>query len=160
MVRWAEWSEIDLDAATWTTPAAKMKMRRDHVSPLSAQAVEALRELRRVTGSSRWLFPGVGSKNPTISENTINKVFASIGYKGRMVGHGSRHTFSTMANEHKAAQGFSKDWIEVQLAHKEQGVSGIYNQAAYLPQRRTMMQWYADHLDQLAQGNVVEFKSA
>ncbi|TXH92759.1 MAG: DUF4102 domain-containing protein [Pseudomonas sp.] len=160
MVRWAEWSEIDLDAATWTTPAAKMKMRRDYISPLPSQAVEALRELRRVTGSSRWLFPGIGSTNPTISENTINKVFASIGYKGRMVGHGSRHTFSTMANEHKAAQGFDKDMIEAQLAHKEQGVAGVYNNAAYVLLRRGMMQWYADRLDQLAQGNVVEFKRA
>lgn len=160
MVRWAEWSEIDLDAATWTTPAAKMKMRRDYISPLPTQAVEALRELRRVTGSSRWLFPGIGSTNPTISENTINKVFASIGYKGRMVGHGSRHTFSTMANEHKAAQGFDKDMIEAQLAHKEQGVAGVYNNAAYVLLRRGMMQWYADRLDSLAAGNVVEFKRA
>ena len=152
MVRLAEWKEIDLDAGTWTTPADKMKMRRDHVAPLPRQAIDALRELHRLTGRNRWLFPGVGPKNPTISENTINKVFASIGYKGRLVGHGTRHTASTLLREN----GWQKDHIEAQLAHKEEGISGIYNKAQYLEQRTTMMQWYADHLDKLAAGNVVQ----
>ncbi|VVP64735.1 tyrosine-type recombinase/integrase [Pseudomonas fluorescens] len=152
MVRLAEWAEIDFDAATWTTPATKMKMRRDHVAPLPNQAINALRELHQVTGRSRWLFPGVGPKNPTISENTINKVFASIGYKGRLVGHGTRHTASTLLREN----GWQKDHIEAQLAHKEGGISGIYNKAQYLEQRTTMMQWYADHLDTLAASNVVQ----
>lgn len=156
MVRLAEWSEFNLDDATWTVPAAKMKMRRDHVIPLPSQAVEALRELRNMTGRSKWLFPGTGPKNPTLSENTINKVFAEIGYKGRLVGHGTRHTASTLLREN----GWEKDHIEAQLAHKEEGVSGIYNKAQYLEQRTTMMQWYADHLDKLAAGNVVEFKTA
>ncbi|MDP3845521.1 MAG: tyrosine-type recombinase/integrase [Pseudomonas sp.] len=152
MVRLAEWLEIDLDAGTWTTPAAKMKMGRDHVAPLPKQAVIALRELYRVTGRSRWLFPGVGSKNPTISENTINKVFATIGYKGRLVGHGTRHTASTLLREH----GWPKEHVEAQLAHKEEGISGIYNKAQYLEKRVVMMQWYADYLDELAKGNVVQ----
>ncbi|WP_159813972.1 integrase arm-type DNA-binding domain-containing protein [Pseudomonas sp. 18058] len=156
MVRLAEWVEIDFEAATWTTPAAKMKMRRNHVAPLPKQAIDALFELRRVTGRSRWLFPGVGPKNPTISENTINKVFAGIGYKGRLVGHGTRHTASTLLREN----GWQKDHIEAQLAHKEEGISGIYNKAQYLEQRTTMMQWYADHLDTLAAPNVVDFKRA
>lgn len=156
MVRLAEWSEFNLDAATWTVPAAKMKMRRDHVIPLPRQAVDALRELHCMTGRSKWLFPGTGPKNPTISENTINKVFAEIGYKGRLVGHGTRHTASTLLREN----GWTKDHIEAQLAHKEEGVSGIYNKAQYLEQRTTMMQWYADHLDKLVVGNVVEIKRA
>ena len=156
MVRLAEWSEFNLDAATWTVPAAKMKMRRDHEIPLPRQAVDTLRELHCMTGRSKWLFPGTGPKNPTISENTINKVFAGIGYKGRLVGHGTRHTASTLLREHE----WPKDHIEVQLAHKEEGVSGIYNKAKYLEQRTTMMQWYADHLDKLAAGNVVELKRA
>lgn len=151
MVRWAEWKEIDLDLATWTIPADKMKTRRDHVCPLPCQAVAALRELHRLTGRSRWLFPGIGAKCPTISENTINKVFASIGYKGRLVGHGTRHTASTLLREHS----WPKEHVEAQLAHKEEGVAGIYNKAQYLDQRRSMMQWYADHLDKLAAGNVV-----
>lgn len=152
MVRWAEWTEIDLGEAVWTIPAAKMKTRRDHACPLPTQAIKALQELHKLTGRSRWVFPGVGPRNPVISENTICKVFAGVGYKGRLVWHGTRHTASTLLREH----GFPKDHVEAQLAHKEEGVSGIYNQAAYLPQRRTMMQWYADHLDKLANGNVVQ----
>lgn len=156
MLRFAEWSEFDLGAATWSVPAGKMKMDRDYVSPLPAQAVAALRDLHRLTGHSRWLFPGIGPKNPVISENTICKVYAGVGYKGRLVGHGTRHTASTLLNEH--------DWpsqhIDAQLAHKEEGVKGVYNKAQYLEQRRTMLQWYADHLDALAAGNVVELKQA
>lgn len=148
MVRWAEWPEVDFEAALWTIPAAKMKMRRDHVVPLSRQALEALRELHRVTGRGRYLFPGIGSKQPVISENTINLTLRKIGYRDRLVGHGTRHTASTLLREH----GWEKDHVEAQLAHKEAGVAGIYNQAAYLPQRRAMMQWYADYLDCLAEG--------
>ena len=113
MVRLAEWKEFDLDKEIWTTPAAKMKMRRDFVCPLPKQALSALKELHCLTGRSRWLFPGVGAKNPTISENTINKVFATIGYKGRLVGHGTRHTASTLLREH----GWPKEHVEAQLAH-------------------------------------------
>lgn len=83
-----------------------------------------------------------------ISENTINSVFNRIGYKNRLVGHGTRHTASTLLREH----GWDKDHVEAQLAHKEEGVSGVYNKAAYLLQRRMMMQWYADYLDALREG--------
>lgn len=148
MVRWAEWPEIDFDTAAWTIPADKMKMRRDHVVPLSRQALDALRELQRVTGRGRYLFPGIGAKKPVISENTINLTLTKVGYKGKLVGHGTRHTASTLLREH----GWEKDHVESQLAHKEEGVAGIYNQAQYLPQRRAMMQWYADYLECLADG--------
>ena len=148
MVRWAEWSEIDFETALWTIPAAKMKTRRDHVVPLSRQALDALRELHRLTGRGRYLFPGIGAKQPVISENTINLTLRKIGYRGRLVGHGTRHTASTLLREH----GWHRDHVEAQLAHKEEGVAGIYNQAQYLPQRRAMMQWYCDYLDCLADG--------
>lgn len=148
MVRWAEWSEIDFENALWTIPAAKMKMRRDHVVPLCQQALEALRDLHRITGRGRYLFPGIGSKQPVISDATINLTLRKIGYRDRLVGHGTRHTASTLLREH----GWEKDHVESQLAHKEAGVSGIYNQAAYLAQRRAMMAWYADYLDCLADG--------
>jgi integrase len=148
MIRWAEWPEFDLKAAEWTIPAAKMKTRRDHTVPLSRQAVAALLDLQRMTGRGRYLFPGIGAKQPVISENTINLTLGKIGYRGRLVGHGTRHTASTLLREH----GWTKDHVEAQLAHKEEGVSGIYNQAQYLPQRRAMMQWYADYLDSLEAG--------
>lgn len=146
MVRYAEWADMDLDAGLWSISGEKMKMGRDHVVPLCTQLVAALRELHELTGKSKWLFPGIGSSTPVISENTIGKVFSSAGYKGRLVGHGARHTASTLLREHE----WNKDFVEAQLAHKEPGVSGVYNKAAYLRQRREMMQWYADYLDALA----------
>ncbi|NHN76478.1 integrase arm-type DNA-binding domain-containing protein [Azotobacter chroococcum] len=150
VVRYAEWTEIDFERALWSIPADKMKARRDHVTPLCRQALEALRELHRMTGRGRYLFPGIGAKKPVISENTINLTLNKVGYKGRLVGHGSRHTASTLLREH----GWEKDFVEAQLAHKEQGVAGVYNQAAYLEQRRAMLQWYADYLDALEAGMI------
>lgn len=148
MVRHAEWIDIDFDNALWTIPAAKMKMRRDHVAPLPKQLLAALRELHQLTGCDRYLFPGIGTKHPILSENTINLVFSKIAYKGRLVGHGTRHTASTLLREH----GWTKDHVEAQLSHVEEGVAGDYNQAMYLPQRTAMMQWYADYLDALKVG--------
>ena len=148
MARWAEWVDFDLDAAVWSVSAAKMKMDRDILIPLSTQAVAALRDLHELTGRSRYLFPGNGQVTPVISENTINKVFALVGYKGKLVGHGTRHTASTLLRDH----GWEKDHVEMQLAHKEAGISGVYNKAKYLAQRRHMMQWYADYLDALRDG--------
>lgn len=152
MARWAEWADLDLDAAVWSVSAAKMKMDRDIIIPLSTQVVGALRELYELTGRSRYLFPGNGQVTPVISENTINKVFALAGYKGKLVGHGTRHTASTLLREH----GWEKDHIEMQLAHKEGGISGVYNKAKYLAQRKHMMQWYADYLDALRDGTTDE----
>ncbi|MFM0156067.1 tyrosine-type recombinase/integrase [Paraburkholderia sediminicola] len=145
MVRFAEWTEIDLDSALWTISGEKMKMRRDIVIPLPTQLVAQLHELQKQTGRHQYLYPGIGWKNKTISENTINGVFARIGYKGRMVGHGTRHTASTLLNEHD----WNEKHVDMQLAHVEEGTSGDYNQAKYLPQRVAMMQWYADYLDAL-----------
>jgi integrase len=148
MVRFAEWHEVNLDDALWRIGAEKMKMRRMHVAPLPAQMVVMLRELREVTGRQQYLFPGIGTKNPMMSENTVNKVFRLIGYKGRMVSHGTRHTASTLLREH----GWPKQFVDAQLSHKETGIAGDYNHAIYLPQRRLMMQWYADYLDALKDG--------
>lgn len=88
MVRYAKWEEIDFEEGIWTIPAARMKMRRDYVRPLLHQLIAMLIKLNQSTGRSRYLFPGNGEKQPVISENTINLVFAKIGYKGRLVSHG------------------------------------------------------------------------
>lgn len=148
MIRFALWSEIDLDEAFWCIDAEKMKMRRMHVVPLPTQLVGLLKELKEITGRQTYLFPGIGTKNPMMSENTINNVFRLIGYKGRMVGHGSRHTASTLLREHR----WAKQYVDAQLSHKEKGISGDYNHAIYLHQRKLMMQWYADYLDALKRG--------
>lgn len=149
MARKAEWSEFDLDKGLWSIPAGKMKMKRDHIIPLSSQTVADLREQQEISGRGRYVFPGFGSVNPTMSENTINKCLRLIGYGGKLVGHGSRHTASTLLREH----GWHKDFVEAQLAHQEKGVAGVYNKAQYLEQRKEMMQWYSDYLDALENGS-------
>lgn len=146
-LRAAEWQEFDLKKSEWRIPAERMKMRAPHVVPLSQQAVALLEELRTLTGWSKYLFPGGRGRLPYMSENTINKAIVLMGYGGRVVGHGFRATLSTIANE---AGHFSPDVIERQLAHKERNeVRAAYHRSEYLPQRRKMMQWWADHLDEL-----------
>jgi len=156
MARFAEWQDIDLDNALWSIPAEKMKRRRPHLIPLSRQTVKELRELYQVTGRNDYVFPGQGPKNPTMSENTVNKCLRMVGYKDRLVGHGSRHTASTLLREHR----WHKDFVDMQLSHVEGGTSGVYNQAMYLDQRRVMMQWYADYLDWLEFGGQKPVKPA
>ena len=156
MVRFAEWEEIDLGKKLWVIGADKMKMRRDHVVTLPTQVVELLKELRELTGDNRYLFPGDGSKLPVISDAAINTCFNKIGYKGRMTGHGSRHTAKTLLSEH----GWPSDWTEIQLAHKLPGMEGTYNKANYLKWRAEMMQWYCDYLDALESGMTDEQREA
>lgn len=156
MVRSARWNDIDLDEATWRIPADVMKMDREHVTPLPRQVVAMLREVREVTGRSQWVFPGDGAKSAYLSHIAINRTVHAIGYKGRMTGHGSRHTASTLLREH----GWPRDYVETQLAHKEKGVAGVYNKAMYLPQRAVMMQWYADYLGALEAGMTPEMREA
>lgn len=154
MVRWAEWTELDGDV--WRVPAEKMKMRRDHVVPLTRQVIEMIEALRPMTGRSRYLFPGEGEKSPVISDMAINTCFSRMGYKGRMTGHGSRHTAKTLLAEH----GWPADWTEAMLAHTKKGLEGIYNQAEYLRHRQQMMQWYCDYLDALEKGITREQQQA
>jgi len=146
MVRWMEWSEIK--GKSWHIPAEKMKMRRDHVVPLCRQALQALEEMRPLSGRSRYVFTGEGAKLPVLSDAAINRCFSNAGYKERMTGHGARHTAKTLLSEH----GWPLQWTEIQLAHKPIGLEGVYNQASYLEQRRKMMQWYADYLEALEVG--------
>ena len=149
MARFAEWSEFDLEEGLWTTPAEKMKTRREHIIPLSPQTLADLHELYEMTGQERYLFPGQGSVNPVVSENTINKALRALGYKDRLVGHGARHTASTLLNDHN----WDYRLVDSQLAHKIQGVEGVYNKAKYLGQRRVMMNWYSNYLDWLETGS-------
>jgi integrase len=148
MARFAEWSEMDLENGWWLIPGDKMKTGEPHSIPLSRQTLEDLRELQEITGRNKWLFPGYGAVNPTMSENTVNKCLSLVGYKGKLVGHGSRHTASTLLNEHE----WDDRIVEAQLAHKVQGVKGVYNKAKYLEIRKGMMQWYSDYLDYLEFG--------
>ena len=148
-LRAAEWTEFDLDAdqPEWRIPAERMKMREQHIVPLARQAVALLRELQPYTGRGRYLFPSLRTTARPISENTLNAALRRLGYsKEEMTAHGFRSTASTLLNE----TGFPPDIIELQLAHAERNkVRAAYNRAQRLAERRTMMQRWADYLDQL-----------
>lgn len=154
----ARWDEFDLDAAEWRLPAERMKMRTPHIVPLSAQAVEIVKTLQEMRNRSPLLFPGERDHEKPMSNNTILMALERMGYKHQMTGHGFRGIASTVLHEHE----FDHAHIELQLAHMERDkVSASYNFATYLPQRRKMMQWWADHLDKLRAGaKVVPMKAA
>ncbi len=151
-LRQAEWAEIDLDAAEWNIPAHKMKMREPHPVPLATQAVAILRDLYPFTGSRRYVFPGERSPKRAISNNTLNAALRRIGYdKDAMTAHGFRAMARTMLDEQL---GFRADLIEHQLAHAVRDPLGrAYNRTHHLPERRKMMQAWADYLDTLRQGD-------
>jgi len=153
-LREAEWSEFDFSKKLWTIPTHRKgrKRGREHLVPLTRQAIEALAELRTLTGAYPLLFPGRSDHTKPRSDTVFLMALRRLGYEGRQTGHGFRHIASTILNEH----GFPADHIEAQLSHKAPGVRGIYNKAKYLEQRIVMMQWYADHLDKLSAGNVVQ----
>jgi len=146
-LRRAEWIEFDLEAAEWRIPAERMKMRDAHIVPLSLQSLEILRELHKVTGKWTYLFPSIRSKSRPMSDNTLNGALRRLGYSNdTMTAHGFRSMASTLLNE----QGWHRDAIERQLAHAERdGVRAAYNRAEHLPERRKMMQAWADYLDKL-----------
>src|SRR6185503_7340921 len=128
--------------------AQRMKMRTEHVVPLSRQSLEVLNELHALAGDSRFVLPGRNPDKP-ISNNTMLFALYRLGYKRRMTGHGFRSIASTLLNE----SGFRTDVIERQLAHCERNdVRGAYNRAEYLIERRAMMQRYADMLDDMVRG--------
>jgi integrase len=145
-VRGAKWSEIDWDKAEWRIPPERMKMRELHIVPLSNQANDTLRELETLTGNHQYLFPNQHKPESFMSENTMLYALYRMGYHSRTTGHGFRSTASTILNEH----GFRADVIERQLAHTERNtVRAAYNHAQYLPERRKMMQWWADYLKEI-----------
>ncbi len=144
----AEWGEFDLGNALWIIPAGRMKMKAEHVVPLARQALAILAELKEISCGSRFVFPGRNRDKP-ISNNTMLFALYRLGYKGKMTGHGFRAVASTILNE----TGFKPDVIERQLAHCERNeVRGAYNRAEYLPERKRMMQHWADYLDSVEAG--------
>jgi len=149
-LRRAEWPELDLDSAEWRIPKERMKMKAPHIVPLSVQAVGILLELHPLTGTGRYVFPGLRTPTRPMSENTVNAGLRRLGYaKDEMTGHGFRSMASTLLNE----QGWNRDAIERQLAHGERdAVRAAYNYAEHLPERRRMMQAWADYLDGLKNG--------
>ena len=148
-LRHAEWKEFELEAAVWSIPAEKMKMRRPHRVPLARQSLAILRELQEITGNGRWLFPSARTFMRPISENTLNAALRRLGYgSDEMSTHGFRAMAATRLNEMGR---WNPDAIERQLAHQEaNAVRRAYtHRAEYWPERVIMMQAWADYLDEL-----------
>lgn len=155
-LREATWTEFDLEKAEWRIPAERMKMKAPHVVPLSRQSIEVLEKLKALNGGYELVFPGVRPAIP-MSKNTVLFALYRMGYRGRMTGHGFRAVASTILNE----LGFDADVIERQLAHAERNkVRAAYHRAEYLPERRKMMQQWADYLDSKKAGaDVIPLRS-
>jgi integrase len=157
-LRFAQWSEIDLDNAMWTVPAARMKRElraklhgAPHLVPLPKQAVAVLRELHAVTGRGPMVFRGERHHDRAMSENTINAALRAMGFpQDEVTGHGFRATARTMLQERL---GFDPHVIEAQLAHSVRDNLGrAYNRTEFVEQRRKMLQTWADYLDKLRRG--------
>ena len=147
-LRHAEWFEFDLDEATWIIKGKKMKMREDHEVPLSRQAVKVLRNIQRLTGNYRYVFPGARSRKRPMSDNAMRVALRTMGYtKEQMTPHGFRAMARTLLDEQL---GFNVNWIEHQLAHAVKDANGqAYNRTTHIDGRRKMMQKWADYLDKL-----------
>jgi len=151
-LRGARWEEIDLDAARWRIPAQRMKMKAEHLVPLSRQAVALFRSIEAHQDPGGLVFPSPYYPGKSLSENTFNSALARMGYKGIATAHGFRALFSTVANE----CGHNPDVIERQLAHVERNdVRAAYHRAAYVAERTALAQWWADFLDAKRTGVVV-----
>jgi integrase len=150
-LRQARWSEIDFEAAVWRIPATRMKMKREHVVPLSRQALEAFRQVQAIHPGGALVFPSLGSLDRPMSENTLNAALRRLGYaKGEMTSHGFRAMASTLLNE---SGKWTPDAIERALAHADSdGVRAAYHRGAHWQERVKMMRWWSDHLDALRTG--------
>ena len=153
-LRAMEWTEVDLENATWSIPGYRMKMLNDHVVPLSTQAAGLLAKLNVITGNHKLVFPSIKGGGRPISENTLNAALNAIGYDGTLHrAHGFRASARTMLDEQL---GYPAHLIEHQLAHAVKDANGrAYNRTSHLPERRAMMQCWADYLDKLSVGATV-----
>ena len=153
-LRAAEWSEFDLDAALWSIPEEKMKMRRPHRVPLAPRAVAIVLDLNTITGRGRFLFPSVRSATRCMSENTINAALRRLGFRqDEMTAHGFRSAASSILNESGL---WNPDAIERQLAHVDNdSVRRAYARADFWDERVRMMNWWADKCEELRRGGVV-----
>jgi len=141
----AKWSEFDFEKCMWKIPANRMKMKREHIVPLTPQVIAILKLLKELSYSSDYVFAG---RNPQkhISNNTLLFALYKLGYKGEMTGHGFRSVASSSLNEN----GFRADVVERQLAHLDgNSVRAAYNRAEYMKERIEMMTWWSNHLDSM-----------
>ncbi|MDA0827795.1 MAG: integrase domain-containing protein [Proteobacteria bacterium] len=145
------WDEIDLHAATWTIPAERMKRKKEHIVPLTDQCLTLLELMRSISGKSAFVFPSDRDPKKHANPATANMALKRMGFEKQLVAHGLRSLASTTLNE----QGFDADVIEAALAHiGKNEVRNAYNRAKYLERRQPVMQWWSNHIEQAASGNV------
>lgn len=147
-LRMACWSEFDFEQKSWTIPAARTKMRREHKKPLTSQCISILSELHRLTGHQSLVFPAIGRGNRPISENTMNQALRRMGFdQGQHTSHGFRASASTLLNE---SLKWSPDAIEVELAHIDKNsVRRAYHRATYWDDRVKMADWWSNEIAKL-----------
>jgi len=149
----AKWNEFDLEQKQWLVPAERMKMDKEHIVPLSRQAIEILQELRELHNHPVYVFPSRGDRNKTMSNNTILMALDRMGYRGKMTGHGFRALAMSTIMEKLH---YRHEVPDAQLAHAKRGdVARAYDRAKFLPERIKMLQEWADYLDNIAQGGTV-----
>ncbi len=137
----ARWVEIDLDAKLWTIPAERMKAKREHIVPLSPQALEILEVMKPISAHREHVFPSRNDPKQAMNSQTANAALKRIGYGGRLVAHGLRSIASTALNE----AGFNADAIEAALAHTDKNeVRRAYNHSLYIEQRKDLMSWWGN----------------
>ncbi|MBE3471065.1 tyrosine-type recombinase/integrase [Enterobacter cloacae complex sp. P15RS] len=135
----ARWVEIDLDAKLWTIPAERMKAKREHIVPLSSQALDILYVMKPISGHREFIFPSRCDPKQPMNSQTANAPLKRIGYGGKLVAHGMRSIASTAMNEFE----FNPDVIEAALAHIDKNeVRRAYNRSVYLTQREELMEWW------------------
>ena len=164
-IRQMKWEEINWRESRWEIPAAKMKMDRDHIVPLSRQAIAVLERVEPFTGRFMYVFPNERSRTRAMSDNGIRSALRTLGYTNDdMTPHGFRAMARTLLDEELR---FRPDWIEQQLAHRVSDPLGrAYNRTAFIDERTKMMQVWADYLDDLRDGdtdrasNVAEFRTS
>ncbi|WP_024597099.1 MULTISPECIES: integrase domain-containing protein [unclassified Pseudoalteromonas] len=145
------WDEIDFGNKLWTIPPERMKKRREHVIPLSKQALELLEAIKPISGHREFVFPSDRNPRNHINNETANMALKRMGFEGRLVSHGLRSLGSTTLNEHE----FNPDVIEAALAHVDKNqVRSAYNRAEYIEKRRELMNWWSDHISKASQGTL------
>lgn len=143
----ARWEEIDFEQKLWNIPAERMKKRRPHSVPLTAQTLSILEELKPISGHREHLFPADRNPRTHINSQTANMAIKRMGYEKKLVAHGLRALGSTTLNE----QGFDHDLIEAALAHVDKNeIRAAYNRSDYIQRRIPMMAWWSEHIEKCA----------
>ncbi len=146
-----QWSEIDLERALWMIPADRMKKKRPHTIPLSSQAINLLKVMKPISGHREYVFPAERNPRTHIHQQTANMALKRMGFGGQLVAHGMRSLASTILNE----MGHDPEVIEAALAHTDKNeVRSAYNRAEYLERRKVLMQWWSEHIERSAEGNL------